>query len=262
MTAIATPAPATRNWSRLLTALLIGVVGIVLYYLILSSVTDSSTALTQVFNALSIGAIYALVALGYTMVYGIIELINFAHGDIFMMGAFVSLWTLSAWPLPAPLDKLGLGLGNGPVSDPLQLVLYLLIAFAVTMPLIGLLNVAIERFFYRPLRNAPRLAPLITAIGVSFILQNIALVVAGSGDRKSPQIFPFDWRIPIGDASIPLLNVMIFSVAIVLMIALQVFVRRTRLGRAMRSTAQDREAAQLMGGDLNQTIAKIGRAPV
>ena len=123
------------------------------------------------------------------------------------------------------------------------------------MPLIGLLNVAIERFFYRPLRNAPRLAPLITAIGVSFILQNIALVVAGSGDRKSPQIFPFDWRIPIGDASIPLLNVMIFSVAIVLMIALQIFVRRTRLGRAMRSTAQDREAAQLMGVDLNQTIA-------
>ena len=205
--------------------------------------------------ALTIGAVYALIALGYSMVYGIIRLINFAHGDIFMMGAFVSLWTLSAWPLPAPLDKLGLGLGNGPVSDPLQLVIYLLIAFAVTMPLIGLLNVAIERFFYRPLRNAPRLAPLITAIGVSFILQNIALVVAGSGDRKSPQIFPFDWRIPIGDASIPLLNVMIFSVAIVLMIALQVFVRRTRLGRAMRSTAQDREAAQLMGVDLNQTIA-------
>ena len=255
MTAIATPVPTTRNWSRLLTAAAFVGVGLVLYYLILSAATDPTTATVQVFNALTIGAIYALIALGYTMVYGIIELINFAHGDVFMMGAFVSLWTLSYWPFPEPFDKIGLGLGAGPVSDPLQLVFYLLIAFAVSMPLIGLLNVAIERFFYRPLRNAPRLAPLITAIGVSFILQNAALVIAGSGDRKSPQIFPFDWRLTIGEASIPLLNVLIVAVAIGLMFALQLFVRRTRLGRAMRSTAQDREAAQLMGVDLNQTIA-------
>jgi branched-chain amino acid transport system permease protein len=254
VTAIASPVPTTRRLSRTLTLLVAGIVGIVLYYAILAAVSDPTTALSQVFNALTLGAIYALVALGYTMVYGIIELINFAHGDVFMMGAFVSLWTLSHWPLPAPLDHIGLGL-SGQVTDPLQLGLYLLIAFVVTMPIIGLLNVAIERFFYRPLRNAPRLAPLITAIGVSFILQNVALVVAGSGDRKSPQIFTFDWRIPIGEASIPLLNVVIVLIAVTLMIVLQLFIRRTRLGRAMRSTAQDREAAQLMGVDLNQTIA-------
>jgi branched-chain amino acid transport system permease protein len=231
-----------------------GTVGIVLYYLLLSAASDPTTALKQVFNALTIGAIYALVALGYTMVYGIIELINFAHGDVFMLGAFVSLWTLSAWPFPAPFDHIGLGL-SGPVENPLLLALYLLIAFAVTMPIIGLLNVSIERFFYRPLRNAPRLAPLITAIGVSFILQNFALVVAGAGDRRSPQIFPLSWQIPIGGTTIPLLNVVIVVIALGLMVALQTFVRRTRLGRAMRSTAQDREAAQLMGVDLNQTIA-------
>jgi branched-chain amino acid transport system permease protein len=254
VTAIASPAPTTRRFGRTLAAIGIGFVGIVIYYLVLSAASDPTTALLQVANALTIGAIYALIALGYTMVYGIIELINFAHGDVFMMGAFVSLWTLSYWPFPAPFDKIGLGL-TGPVYDPLQLLLYLAIAFAVTMPIIGLLNVSIERFFYRPLRHAPRLAPLITAIGVSFILQNIALVIAGSGDRRSPQIFPLDWRVQIGDASIPLLNFFILATAIVLMIVLQLFVRRTRLGRAMRSTAQDKEAAQLMGVDLNQTIA-------
>ena len=254
MTAIASPVPTTRRLARGLTLAVVGAIGIVLYYLALTAVSDPTTALKQVFNALTLGAIYALIALGYTMVYGIIELINFAHGDVFMLGAFVSLWTLSAWPFPKPFNHIGLGL-TGPVENPLLLAVYLLIAFAVTMPIIATLNVSIERFFYRPLRNAPRLAPLITAIGVSFILQNFALVVAGTGDRRSPQIFPLSWQIPIGTTTIPLLNVVIVVIALILMVALQLFVRRTRLGRAMRSTAQDREAAQLMGVDLNQTIA-------
>jgi branched-chain amino acid transport system permease protein len=98
-------------------------------------------------------------------------------------------------------------------------------------------------------------APLITAIGVSFILQNVALVVAGSGDRASPQVFPLGWQIPFGGASISVLSIFIFALALTLMLALQLFVSRTRLGRAMRATAQDREAAALMGVDLNQTIA-------
>jgi branched-chain amino acid transport system permease protein len=123
------------------------------------------------------------------------------------------------------------------------------------MPLIGLLNVGIERVVYRPLRNAPRLAPLITAIGVSFILQNIALVIAGSGDRSAPQVFPLGAQIKLGTASISVLSIFIFVLSMVLMLALQAFVNRTRMGRAMRATAQDREAAALMGVDMNQTIA-------
>jgi branched-chain amino acid transport system permease protein len=123
------------------------------------------------------------------------------------------------------------------------------------MPIVGLINVTIERLVYRPLRHAPRLAPLITAIGVSFILQNIVLNVAGSGDRTAPQVFPLDWQIPFGGASISVLSIFIFVLSLGLMIGLQNFVRRSRMGRAMRATAQDQSAASLMGVDLNQTIA-------
>jgi branched-chain amino acid transport system permease protein len=201
-------------------------------------------ALQQTINALSIGAIYALIALGYTMVYGIIELINFAHGDVFMVGAFLSVVLTG-----------GIFGQTGGVTDVALLALLMLAALAFVMPLTGLLNVFIERVFYRPFRGGSRLAPLITAVGVSFILQNVALLVAGSGDRGAPQIFPLDWHIPVGGASISLLSIFIFGLAIVLMLLLQLFVTRTRLGRAMRATAQDQQAASLMGVDLNQTIA-------
>jgi branched-chain amino acid transport system permease protein len=201
-------------------------------------------ALQQTVNALSIGAIYALIALGYTMVYGIIELINFAHGDIFMLGAFMSVVFIG-----------GITGNNEAVTSILPLTLLVLGALFFAMPIIGLLNMGIERLVYRPLRNAPRLAPLITAVGVSFILQNVALTIAGSGDRRSPQIFPLDWQIPFGGATISVLSIFIFALSMVLMLGLQAFVRRTRLGRAMRATAQDREASALMGVDANQTIA-------
>jgi branched-chain amino acid transport system permease protein len=201
-------------------------------------------AVQQTVNALSIGAIYALIALGYTMVYGIIELINFAHGDIFMLGAFLSVVFLG-----------GIMGQTGAVDQIIPLTLLILGALAFTMPIIGLLNVGIERAVYRPLRNAPRLAPLITAIGMSFILQNVALILAGSGDRSAPQIFPLDWQIPFGGASISVLSIFIFVLALVLMLGLQLFISRSRLGRAMRATAQDREASALMGVDLNQTIS-------
>ena len=201
-------------------------------------------ATQQTVNALSIGAIYALIALGYTMVYGIIELINFAHGDIFMLGAFLGVVFLGGI----------FGQTSGVTNIPL-LVILLIGALLFAMPLIGLLNATIERAVYRPLRNAPRLAPLITAIGVSFILQNVALVLAGSGDRGAPQVFPLNWQIPFGGASISVLSIFIFLLAMALMTALQLFIGRTRFGRAMRATAQDKEAAALMGVDLNQTIA-------
>jgi branched-chain amino acid transport system permease protein len=201
-------------------------------------------AIQQTINALSIGAIYALIALGYTMVYGIIELINFAHGDVFMVGAFLGLGV-----------TLVLFGQTGAVTDIPFLVIILAVSLLLVMPATGILNLSIERVFYRPFRHASRLAPLITAVGVSFILQNVALVLVGSGDRGAPQVFPLQWQIPVGQASLSVLSIFIFVLAIVLMLALNLFVSKTRLGRAMRATAQDQQAAQLMGVDLNQTIA-------
>ncbi|HUQ43952.1 MAG TPA: branched-chain amino acid ABC transporter permease [Candidatus Limnocylindria bacterium] len=201
-------------------------------------------AIQQTINALSIGAIYALIALGYTMVYGIIELINFAHGDVFMVGAFLGLGV-----------TLVLFGQTGAVTNVPFLVLILAVSLALVMPATGFLNLSIERIFYRPFRHSSRLAPLITAVGVSFILQNAALVLVGSGDRGAPQVFPLTWQIPVGQASVSVLSIFIFGLAITLMLALNLFVSKTRLGRAMRATAQDQQAAQLMGVDLNQTIA-------
>lgn len=198
----------------------------------------------QFVNALTIGAIYALVALGYTMVYGIIELINFAHGDVFMVGGFVSLYVLT--------EILG---QENPSTSLVQIVVLLAVTFAVTMVLVGLLGVLIERFAYRPLRNAPRLAPLITAIGISFILQNAVQIVYGPSPVNTPQVIPPTARIDLAGISVGWINVFIIVMSLTLMIVLQLFVQRTRIGRAMRSTASDREAAALMGVDINRTIA-------
>ena len=195
-------------------------------------------------NFLTLGAIYALVALGYTMVYGIIELINFAHGDVFMVGAFLAMWIITG----------PLGLPDRPINDPIQLTVIIAFVTVVTMLVMGVVGVTIERFAYRPLRHAPRLAPLITAIGVSFILQNIIQVLFSSSPYAVPQLFPRT-KLDILGGNIGVLNIFIVVVAVGLMVGLQLFVGRTRLGRAMRSTAQDREAAELMGVDINQTIA-------
>jgi branched-chain amino acid transport system permease protein len=202
-----------------------------------------ATLTQQFFNALAIGGIYALIALGYTMVYGIIELINFAHGEIFMVGAFFGMTFLMT-----------LGF-RGTIADPIVFLLVLLASFAVVMPLLGLVGVGIERFAYRPLRGAPRLAPLITAIGVSFILQNIVYIWQGPSPVQFPQILSPQVRFSVLGASVSWITVLIVVVTAVLLIALQLFVGRTRLGRAMRSTAQDRDAAQLMGVNINTTIA-------
>ena len=198
----------------------------------------------QFINALTIGAIYALVALGYTMVYGIIELINFAHGDVFMVGGFVSLFVLT--------NVLG---QEGSATSLEQIVFELAVTFTLVMIAVGLLGVLIERFAYRPLRNAPRLAPLITAIGISFILQNIIQIIYGPSPINTPQVIPPSARVDIFGVSIGWINIFVIVIAVVLMIGLQLFVSRTKTGRAMRSTASDREAAALMGVDINRTIA-------
>ena len=199
------------------------------------------------------GAIIALAALGYTLVYGIIELINFAHGDVFMIGTMVSLTLITsisgllgvrqAFQLPGPTL--------------LVLVVGSLIASIVVC---AALNVFIERVAYRRLRNAPRLAPLITAIGVSFVLVNIGLVWKGASQVNYPDLLP---RIDIfrdvlhinTQVLFTLKDLFVIVLAVPLMVALTLFVQRTRLGKAMRATAQDRAAAAMMGIDINLTIA-------
>jgi branched-chain amino acid transport system permease protein len=199
------------------------------------------------------GAIIALVALGYTLVYGIIELINFAHGDVFMIGTMVALqlviWTTSAMGARQAF------LLPGPVIAVLipGMILVSMIACAV-------LNVLIERVAYRRLRHAPRLAPLISAIGVSFILVNVGLVWMGASQRNFPDLIP---RIEVFRDILKIDTLVLFTVkdllviaiAFPLMFGLNLFVNRTRLGKAMRATAQDREAAAMMGIDINLTIS-------
>jgi branched-chain amino acid transport system permease protein len=217
-------------------------VALLIAYLVLLN-ASGAFASEQFINALTTGALYALIALGYTMVYGIIELINFAHGEIFMSGSFV------AWAVITKVLQL-----NGTVRDPLLLIGALALVFLASMIVMGIVGVIIERFAYRPLRNAPRLAPLITAIGVSFIIQNVVFVGISNSIVTVPKLIPFD-DLDFGLFTIKEINLFVIVVAVVLMIALQLFTTRTRIGTAMRSTALDREAAQLMGVDINRTIA-------
>ena len=197
----------------------------------------------QFLNAMTLGAIYALIALGYTMVYGIIELINFAHGDVFMVATFVSIGVSTT--------LLG---QSGAITDIPTLVISLMILFLVTGGVMALVGATIERLAYRPLRQAPRLAPLITAIGVSFILQNIIQFFVGPFITNVPQLFPTQWAFTLGGSRVPILNLFVIGVALLCMLTLQIFISRTKMGRAMRTTAMDRDASSLMGVDINRTI--------
>jgi branched-chain amino acid transport system permease protein len=194
-------------------------------------------------EGLSNGAIWALIAIGYTLVYGIIELINFAHGDVFMIGSFsaVGFW-----------GTLGLGLATGPVG----LIAGLLLVLIVSMATCGALNVLIERVAYRPLRTAPKLASLITAVGFSFILQNVGLLWRGGSAQSVDDLIHSGHRL-FSISGVPIYNryVLAFAVMIPLVFLLTWFIARTRPGKAMRATAQDPEAARLMGINVNGTIS-------
>ena len=189
------------------------------------------------------GSIYALIALGYTMVYGIVELINFAHGDVFTLGGFVSLWLIPIF-----------GLEEAKSSGP-GIILPLVAILIISMLVCGVVNVAIERVAYRPLRHAPRLAPLITAVGMSFVLEGLMFLWRGPFNLHYPNILPADSISLGGSASIAYKDIAVIVIALALMLALSLFVERTKLGKAMRATAQDRDAAGLMGIDINRTIA-------
>jgi branched-chain amino acid transport system permease protein len=194
----------------------------------------------QLTLGLTLGAIYALIALGYTLVYGIIELINFAHGDVYTVGGLIGL---------AVIGLLGLEHASA-----LLVVVGLVVVFLAAMILNGLLGMLIERVAYRRLRNAPRLAPLITAVGVSFILEGAIFLIKGPNHISYPNLLP-SGSISIGNFSVGAQNVVIVVIALGLMVGLHQFIQRTRMGRAMRATAQDRDAARLMGININRTIA-------
>ena len=193
-------------------------------------------------NGLTLGSVYALIALGYTMVYGILKLLNFAHGDVYMIGAFIGFGVLSVF--------------GGPLNPTLPVWLLIIVMLVVSMLGTGVLGVVIERFAYRPLRDAPRIAPLISALGVSIFLQNSALLLFGAQFRFYD---PFDLLglqgVHLGEVFIWKVRFMIVASAIALMIALLVLVQRTQLGKAMRATSYDREAAAMMGIDVDRVIA-------
>ena len=193
------------------------------------------------------GAFIALIALGYTLVYGIIELINFAHGDLFMLGTFVCL---------SSLTLLGFGSEVGVSGTPWMA---LLLAMLAAMIFCGVLNVLAERIAYRPLRRAPRLAPLISAIGVSFIFVNIGLFWQGPTPRRFPDLLPqIDFVSLLGFTSLirfTFKDLFVLALAIPLMLGLAWVIRSTRMGKAMRAVAQDSEMAQQMGIDVNRVIA-------
>jgi branched-chain amino acid transport system permease protein len=192
----------------------------------------------QILNGLVLGSIYALIALGYTMVYGILNLINFAHGDVLMVGA------LTAYAVIQGL----LGVAPGTPGW-----LLLIAGLAVAIPVCIFVNVAIERIAYRPLRNAPRLAPLITAIGVSIILQTLAMIIFGRNYKVFPPLLPNN-PIEVGGALITPTQILILIVAAAMMGGLVLLVEKTKLGRAMRATAENPRIASLMGVNADSVI--------
>ena len=184
----------------------------------------------QIINGLTLGSTYSLIALGYTMVYGILELINFAHSEIYMIGAFIGLIMVSVYKLP------------------------FIVALLLSMVGACLLGIIIERIAYKPLRKANRIASLISAIGVSIFLQNAVLMLAGPQARAFPANFNVT-NLELGNLRISSLQLIILLVSIVLMIGLHLLIQRTRLGQAMRATAQDKETAQLMGIKIDQVVS-------
>ncbi len=197
----------------------------------------------QLINGLSLGAMYALLALGFTLVYGILELINFSHFNVFMVGSFVALWTLQAFGLS----------GQSVLLTGLPLIAALVTALVASMLASGVLGIVIERVCLRPLRNVRGTAAMITTIGVSYVLFNLVLLFVGADAKNFPNPLP-PMRMPIGGAVLELREVLIWGLSVVLMGALTFLVQYTRIGKAMRASAQDPEAARMMGVEVDRVI--------
>jgi branched-chain amino acid transport system permease protein len=196
----------------------------------------------ELVNGVTTGALYALIALGFSMVYGVLKLLNFAHGDLYMVGAYIGFFVIQWFG----------GAQHLTIAVPLLLV----IMFVLAAALVGGLGVAIERFAYRPLRDAPRIAPLITAIGVSFFLESSALLLFGAQYRvyNTADFISLSSGIQIGSVTIDSVQILVLVLGVVLMAGLQLLVNRTRLGRQMRAVAADREAAEMLGINVNFVI--------
>jgi branched-chain amino acid transport system permease protein len=198
--------------------------------------------LQQLINGLTLGAVYALIALGYTMVYGILELINFAHGEIYMIGAYLGIISLAVFTV------------TGLTSH--HLFLSLLLVFVIAMVYCGAYGATLERVAYRPLRQAPRLSPLISAIGMSIFLQNYVMLTQGSSDKIFPHLFPEgpEMTVSFMGGTISALQLFIIGNSLLLMAALQLFIKKTKLGKGMRATAQDKRMASLVGIPVDNVI--------
>lgn len=242
MTSTTASAPrASINIGKLLTKLSQLLIGVgVVYWLGRNFLDDPAQFFSVGVTGLKNGALYALIALGYTLVYGIIELINFAHGDLFMLGAVFTYFVLTA----------ALG-ATGPSTYNYMLLVFVLL---LAMVFCAALNVLIERLAYRRLRDAPKLAPLITAVGVSFILQFIGLKWNGSAPRNFTTVVP-QTTFTVSGVVVPYTALLVVGATIPLLIILVTLVNKTKQGRAMRATAQDKDAARLMGIDVNRTIS-------
>jgi branched-chain amino acid transport system permease protein len=241
-------ATATAALQRVRGSSLIDIIGllllaIVIVWLFVKFVEDPTRFLNVVVIGVTNGAIYGLVALGYTLVYGILQLINFAHGDVFALSGLVA----------STLIVSVFGLDES--SSVAAIILGLLVTLLITMPMFALINAGIERIAYKPLRNAPRLAPLITAVGMSFIVQNIALAIYGVDFESVPNFIPRTKAIDIGGVIIQWNKLAVFMIVIPILVLLTWFVRSTRQGKAMRAVAQDTEASAMMGINVNRTIS-------
>ena len=224
---------------------LIGLVllGAVLLWLAVKFFEDPTRFINVSIIGVTNGAIYGLVALGYTLVYGILQLINFAHGDVFALSGLVASTII--------LSVLGLDED----TTAIVVILGLLVTLAITMPMFALINAGIERVAYKPLRKAPRLAPLITAVGMSFIVQNVGLALYGVEFKSVPNFIPRTKVFSIGGVEIQWDNLAVFMIVIPVLLAMTWFVRSTRQGKGMRAVAQDTEAAAMMGINVNRTIS-------
>src|SRR5580765_1749956 len=217
-------------------------VALLFFWIVVNFVKFPADSTQVLLIGLTTGCIYALIALGYTLVYGILELINFAHGDVFMLGGMISA--------TFAVDVFNLGTGGGAGKW-----LLVLATLFISMALCGMINTSVELIAYKPLRGAPRLVPLITAIGMSFILQNIGLAWKGPNFVSVPNILPHSNVFSIGGVTYTWNKLIVVLITVPVLLALRHLVQNTKQGKAMRATAQDNDAAAMMGINVNRTIS-------
>jgi branched-chain amino acid transport system permease protein len=227
---------------RPISAVGLALVAVLVLWLIKNFTVSPSSFIQISLIGITTGCLYALIALGYTLVYGILELINFANGDVFMLGGMFTITYSTTF--------FNLHQGQGAVIIPILIVTLFMVMISC-----GLINAVIERIAYRPLRNAPRLAPLITAIGASFIIEDIGLIFWGPNYVPAPSVFPTSSFISIGGVDLTWSMLIVYLFTVPVLLTLLWLVQRTRQGKAMRATAQDMDASAMMGIDVNRTIS-------